>query len=80
MKVSIHSLYWNNTAELAELHKSVTKHLDIPVHYHNADGMPHGYFCNEVMRLADTDIVGLDRKSTRLNSSHIPLSRMPSSA
>ena len=24
--------------------------------------------------------VGLDRKSTRLNSSHIPLSRMPSSA
>ena len=25
-------------------------------------------------------IFGLDRKSTRLNSSHIPLSRMPSSA
>ena len=25
-------------------------------------------------------VVGLDRKSTRLNSSHIPLSRMPSSA
>ena len=24
--------------------------------------------------------LGLDRKSTRLNSSHIPLSRMPSSA
>ena len=24
--------------------------------------------------------IGLDRKSTRLNSSHIPLSRMPSSA
>ena len=25
-------------------------------------------------------LVGADRKSTRLNSSHIPLSRMPSSA
>ena len=25
-------------------------------------------------------VVGQDRKSTRLNSSHIPLSRMPSSA
>ena len=25
-------------------------------------------------------ILGIDRKSTRLNSSHIPLSRMPSSA
>ena len=30
----------------------------------------------EVTAIAD----GLDRKSTRLNSSHIPLSRMPSSA
>ena len=29
----------------------------------------------------DTDtLYNLDRKSTRLNSSHIPLSRMPSSA
>ena len=27
-----------------------------------------------------TPVVGKDRKSTRLNSSHIPLSRMPSSA
>src|ERR1051326_9376190 len=26
------------------------------------------------------DLEGVDRKSTRLNSSHIPLSRMPSSA
>ena len=28
----------------------------------------------------NADIIGSDRKSTRLNSSHIPLSRMPSSA
>ena len=28
----------------------------------------------------DTVAIALDRKSTRLNSSHIPLSRMPSSA
>ena len=27
-----------------------------------------------------TTLLGRDRKSTRLNSSHIPLSRMPSSA
>ena len=27
-----------------------------------------------------TDVAIIDRKSTRLNSSHIPLSRMPSSA
>ena len=29
---------------------------------------------------SDIDICIIDRKSTRLNSSHIPLSRMPSSA
>ena len=28
----------------------------------------------------DSTVIDLDRKSTRLNSSHIPLSRMPSSA
>ena len=36
--------------------------------------IPHA---EEVMRYG---IPTLDRKSTRLNSSHIPLSRMPSSA
>ena len=35
-----------------------------------------------VNRMVGTGVKGveLDRKSTRLNSSHIPLSRMPSSA
>ena len=31
-------------------------------------------------RLTETPIIGIDRKSTRLNSSHIQKSRMPSSA
>ena len=30
--------------------------------------------------VAHMELIGTDRKSTRLNSSHIPLSRMPSSA
>ena len=33
-----------------------------------------------VLGLFNTLVRPLDRKSTRLNSSHIPLSRMPSSA
>ena len=33
-----------------------------------------------VMQEVEDLNAGLDRKSTRLNSSHIPLSRMPSSA
>ena len=32
------------------------------------------------MRLGDDRFEGIDRKSTRLNSSHLKLSRMPSSA
>ena len=32
------------------------------------------------MERSRADYMGIDRKSTRLNSSHIPLSRMPSSA
>ena len=35
---------------------------------------------NQKVRLAGIDTPESDRKSTRLNSSHIPLSRMPSSA
>ena len=35
---------------------------------------------NETISDSSWDDEGLDRKSTRLNSSHIPLSRMPSSA
>ena len=33
-----------------------------------------------ISRNSNTSYEGVDRKSTRLNSSHIPLSRMPSSA
>ena len=38
------------------------------------DALPEAY--TQIMRL----MMQQDRKSTRLNSSHIPLSRMPSSA
>ena len=39
----------------------------------NYERMQNGGWCYSI-------IPALDRKSTRLNSSHIPLSRMPSSA
>ena len=35
---------------------------------------------DELANIADVAAAPIDRKSTRLNSSHIPLSRMPSSA
>ena len=43
--------------------------------------IPHGYvFGTDLQRDAWQYVLVVDRKSTRLNSSHIPLSRMPSSA
>ena len=42
---------------------------------HNA-----GFWFVEALARAHGGSLKLDRKSTRLNSSHIPLSRMPSSA
>ena len=38
------------------------------------------YCAIRIIGFAGVALVGSDRKSTRLNSSHIPLSRMPSSA
>ena len=37
-------------------------------------GLPHNYI------ILSAKVSGVDRKSTRLNSSHVALSRMPSSA
>ena len=42
-------------------------------------GMVGAPACGDVMKL-QIKVNEADRKSTRLNSSHIPLSRMPSSA
>ena len=44
---------------------------------HAYSGMEKAVERNIAERIARS---GIDRKSTRLNSSHIPLSRMPSSA
>ena len=44
------------------------------------DGFRRGGLINEVALLFVGLSVVLDRKSTRLNSSHVSLSRMPSSA
>ena len=54
--------------------------------WHCGDVVGYGASPNEVIealrRVGATGVMGNheDRKSTRLNSSHIPLSRMPSSA
>ena len=39
-----------------------------------------GWQSHDIQACEHAEMAALDRKSTRLNSSHIPLSRMPSSA
>src|ERR1051326_6677566 len=61
----------------------------VPVDYFTFFGLPPKLDLNvaalekefyELSRKLHPDLNARDRKSTRLNSSHIPLSRMPSSA
>ena len=60
---------WDNNCE--------EKHYKIDGWYHDGHGSYNLKSKPEVLH-AETNAI--DRKSTRLNSSHIPLSRMPSSA
>ena len=65
---------------------STAKINDIDVHYEASGAGPAVVFLHGLMgsiaraRKMGEGIEGLDRKSTRLNSSHIQKSRMPSSA
>ena len=44
------------------------------------DGVPYHIYLNKPISKADLSGLKIDRKSTRLNSSHMSESRMPSSA
>ena len=63
--------------------RDLIRHLERHGYLFRREGTNHTVFINPIARKCSTiprhrEI--LDRKSTRLNSSHIPLSRMPSSA
>ena len=64
----------NETEGRAVLHTALRNRSNTPVYVDGKDVMPG---VNKVLSQMKTFS---DRKSTRLNSSHIPLSRMPSSA
>ena len=70
-------LYIKSTAELIG---SFFEHTTILIVKHNEEGSI-GFVINKPFEKSLHELVEFkDRKSTRLNSSHIPLSRMPSSA
>lgn len=58
MKISIHSLYWDNGRELAENNKKVCDFLGLNVNYHNLNNFRHGLWMNEVLNNVDSDVIG----------------------
>ena len=54
--------------------------LGVPCFYFSKGDWENGEPVLSVLQEHNIDFVVLDRKSTRLNSSHMPKSRMPSSA
>lgn len=58
MNISIHSLYWDNGSVLKDLNKSVTDHFNLSVNYHHLDGVPHGFWMNEIIKCTNSDIIG----------------------
>ena len=61
------------------MHNAAFKKLGIDMCYIAFDVLPAD-LPDAVLAIKSLNMTGVDRKSTRLNSSHIPLSRMPSSA
>ena len=64
--------YYNTMAEQAGAERQIAQAVALTLRMATEQGNPQAF----VPELVES----LDRKSTRLNSSHIPLSRMPSSA
>lgn len=58
MNVSIHSLYWDNSKDLFIQNKRVCDHFELPVNYYNLNGVRHGTWMDEVLKLSDSDIIG----------------------
>lgn len=58
MKISIHSLHWDNGVELYQQNKKVTDHFGLNVNYYNLNGFPHGRWMNEVLDSVNSDVIG----------------------
>ena len=74
------SLSEKSMTTIKKIYKNVNldKELTIKLLEKNIENSEFGFENNEILELVKN--IKLDRKSTRLNSSHLKLSRMPSSA
>lgn len=58
MKISLHTLYWDNGARLVEAQKKVMNHFNIDITYHNLNGASHGQWMNWIADNDDSDVIG----------------------
>jgi hypothetical protein len=58
MKCELYTLYWDNGSRLVESQKKVYEHFGVKVNYHHLNGVPHGYWMNEIMNKTECDVVG----------------------
>lgn len=58
MKVSIHSLYWDNGSVLAESQKQVMDHFGVNINQYHLNGVGHGAWMNSIMDNAKEDVIG----------------------
>lgn len=58
MLIEFHSLHWNNVdSDMLAAHRRVMRHFDIPIKYHNINGINHGRWMDSVVASSDQEII-----------------------
>ena len=58
MLIEFHSLHWNNVdKDMLSAHQRVMRHFDIPIKYHNINGINHGVWMDSVVRNSNQEII-----------------------
>jgi hypothetical protein len=58
MKVDFYSLHWDNVnRDMLDAHKRVMSHFDIPMNYHNLNGVNHGDWMQQIINNSTSNVV-----------------------
>lgn len=58
MRVDFYSLHWDNVnQDMLDAHKRVMLHFDIPMNYHNLNGVNHGNWMQQVINTSTSDVI-----------------------
>ena len=58
MNIEFNSLHWNNVDKrMLDAHKRVMDYFNIPMNYHNLDGLNHGVWMEHVIKTSKCDVI-----------------------